>query len=40
MILFENRANDCVVRAFAHRTGHSTADIGQIDWDGIHGWWA
>jgi hypothetical protein len=40
MILFENRANDCVVRyvnpAFAHRTGHSTAEIGQIDWDGIH----
>lgn len=40
MILFENRASDCVVRyvnsAFAHRTGHSTAKIGQIDWDGIH----
>lgn len=40
MILFENRASDCVVRyvnpAFAHRTGYSAAELAQIGWDCIH----
>jgi PAS domain-containing protein len=40
MILFENRAYDCVVRyvnpAFAHRTGYTMAEIAQIRWDGMH----
>jgi diguanylate cyclase (GGDEF)-like protein/PAS domain S-box-containing protein len=39
MILFENRANDCVVLyvnpAFANRIGYSTDEIAQIGWDGI-----
>lgn len=38
MVLFESRADECIVRyanpAFSRRTGYSTAEIARIGWDG------
>lgn len=40
MIIFENRAGDCLVRyvnpAFSDRTGYSRADIAGFGWEGLH----